>query len=87
MFSYLWASPVAWWVKNPPTMEETQETRVQYLGRKDPLKEAVATHSSILVWRTPWIKKPGGLVYRVIKESDLTETTERTLHWKIHLPV
>ena len=48
MFSYLWASLVAQWVKNPSTVEETQETRVQYLGRKDPLKEEMTTHSRFL---------------------------------------
>ena len=45
-------------VKNPPSM---QETRVQSLGREDPLEEGMATHSSILVWRIPWTEEPGGL--------------------------
>ena len=35
-------------VKNPSAMQETQETRVQSLGREDPLEEEMATHSSIL---------------------------------------
>ena len=34
-------------VKNPPPMQETQEMRVQSLGREDPMEEEVATHSSI----------------------------------------
>ena len=42
-------------------MQETQETRVQFLGREDPLEEGMATHSSILAWRIPWTDKPGGL--------------------------
>ena len=37
------------------------ETRVQSLGREDPLKEGMATHSSILAWRLPWTEEPGGL--------------------------
>ena len=36
-------------VKNPPAM---QETWVQSLGWKDHLKEGLATHSSVLAWRT-----------------------------------
>ena len=28
---------------------------------EDPLKEGMATHSSILVWRIPWTEEPGGL--------------------------
>ena len=27
----------------------------------DPLKEGMATHSSILAWRNPWTQEPGGL--------------------------
>ena len=47
--------------KNPPAMQETQEIRVQSLGREDPLEEGMATHSSILAWRIPWREEPGGL--------------------------
>ena len=45
------ASLVAQMVKNPPVM---QETRVQSLGREDPLEKRMATHSSILAQRIPW---------------------------------
>ena len=45
-----WASLVAQMVKNQPAM---QETWVRSLGWEDPLKESVATHSSILAWRIP----------------------------------
>ena len=27
----------------------------------DSLEEEMATHSSILAWRIPWIEEPGGL--------------------------
>ena len=48
-------------VKNPPGMQEMQETRVQPLGWEDPLEEGVATHSSILARRIPGTEKPGRL--------------------------
>ena len=48
-------------VKNPSTMQESQETQVQSLGGEDPLEEGTATHSSILAWRIPWTEEPGGL--------------------------
>ena len=48
-------------VKNPPAMQETQETWVRSLGREDPLGQEMATHSSILAWRIPWTEEPGGL--------------------------
>ena len=51
-------SQVAQRIKNPPAM---QETRVQSLGQKDPLEEGMATLSSILAWKIPWIEEPGGL--------------------------
>ena len=38
-----------------------QETRVRPLGQEDPLEEEMATHSSILAWRTPRTEEPGGL--------------------------
>ena len=53
-----WASMVAQIVKNLLTM---QETRVQSLGREDPLEKGVAPHFSILAWRIPWTEKPGTL--------------------------
>ena len=45
-------------VKNPPPMKETQ---IQSLGQEAPLEEGMATHSSILAWRIPWIEEPGRL--------------------------
>ena len=44
-------------VKNLPAMQETQETWVWFLGQEDPLKEGMATHSSILGWRIPMDKE------------------------------
>ena len=38
-----------------------QETHVQSLGWEDPLEKGMATHASILAWRLPWTKEPGGL--------------------------
>ena len=37
------------------------ETWVQSLGREDPLEKEMATHSSILAWRTPWTEELGRL--------------------------
>ena len=44
-------SLVAQMVKNLPAMQETPS---QCLGREDPLDKGMATHSSILAWRTLW---------------------------------
>ena len=53
-----WGFPGGSAVKNPPVMEET---RVQSLGREDPLEKGMATHSSILAWEIPWTEEPDGL--------------------------
>ena len=52
------ASLVAQMVKRLPTM---QETRVQFLGREDLLEKEIATYSSILAWKIPWMEEPGRL--------------------------
>ena len=58
-----------------------QETRVQFLGREDPLEKGMATHSSILAWRIPGQSSLAGHSPWGCKESD---TTERLNHHKHH---
>ena len=38
-----------------------QETRVQPLDWEDPLEKEMATHSSTLAWKIPWLEEPGRL--------------------------
>ena len=47
--------------KEPACQCRRLEMRVRFLGREDPLKEEMATHSSILAWRIAWTEEPGGL--------------------------
>jgi len=42
-------------------MQELRELRVRSQGQKDPLEEGMATLSSILAWRIPWVEEPGRL--------------------------
>ena len=51
-------SLVAQTVKRLPTMRETQ---VQSLGWEDLLGKEMATHSTLLAWKIPWMEEPGGL--------------------------
>ena len=55
------ASQVALMLKNPPANARDERGTGSTLGRKDPLEESMATHTSILAWRTPWTEEPGGL--------------------------
>ena len=52
-------------IKNPLAM---QETWVQSVSWEDPLEKGIATHTSILAWRTHGLYSPWGL-----RESDTTE--------------
>ena len=50
--------PVGSGVKNPPSVQQTQEMRVQSLGQEDPLEEGMALPSSIFAWRIPGTQDP-----------------------------
>ena len=52
------ASLVAQTVNCLPAMRETW---VRSLGQEDPLEKEMATHSSTLAWKTPWMQESGGL--------------------------
>ena len=52
------ASLVVQMVKQLPA---TSDTWVQSLGREDSLEKEMATHSSTLAWKIPWMEEPGRL--------------------------
>ena len=56
-------------VKNLPAV---QETEVWSLGQEGPLEKETANYSSILPWKIPWTKKPGGLQFMGLQELDVT---------------
>ena len=64
------ASLIAQSVQNLPAVEETW---VRFMGWEDPLETDMATHSSILAWRTPWTEEPGRLQSMGSQESDPTQ--------------
>ena len=72
-------------VKNPPAMQETQEMWVRSLGQGEPLKEGIATHSSILAWRIPWTEEPGWLQSMGSQSAghDWSGWAHCTVAWKV----
>ena len=77
----MWASLVAQWVKNPPSLQKTQEMQVPSLGQEDPLEEGMATHSSILAWRILRTEEIDGLQSigsQKIRQDYRTKATEHT---------
>ena len=71
------ASLVAELVKNQPA---EKETRVQSLGKEDPLEKEMVTHSSILTWRTPWTD-PGRIQSMGSQTSQLNHHILVHNHW------
>ena len=55
LFDAAGASLVAQTVKRLPMMWEIP---VRALGQEDPLEKEMATHSSILAWKIPWMEEP-----------------------------
>ena len=61
VYSLFRASLVAQTVKHLPAM---RETCVRSPGQGDPLEKEMATHSSTLAWKIPWMEEPGRLLSR-----------------------
>ena len=59
-------------VKNPPAMQEMQKMQVPSPVQEALLEKRMTTHSSVLAWRIPWTKKPGGL-QSIGSQSDMIE--------------
>ena len=62
------------------------ETLVRSSGGEDPLEKQMATHSSILTWRIPWMEKLGGLQSMGRKELD-TQLSDEHSHKPITIVV
>ena len=50
-----------------------RETWVGSLGQEDPLEKEMATHSSTLAWKIPWMEERGRLQSMGLQELDTTE--------------
>ena len=73
-------------VKNLPANagRNAQEVQIQSQGGKDLLEKEMATHSSILVWRTPWTEEPGGLQSMGMQRFRHNLATEHISHSATH---
>ena len=60
------------------------ETQFWSLGQEDPLEEGMATHSSILAWKTSWTEEPDGLQsmrFHRVWHNWATDTHTHTHHF------
>ena len=67
---YSWASLITQMVKNLPAVRETW---VRFLGCEDPIKEGMATHSSILAGDIPWTEQPDQAIVQGIAKNWATK--------------
>ena len=66
----VWASQVALVAKKSACQSGRHEIRVRFLGWEDPLKEGMATHSSILAWRILWTEENPVDRQAIVQRSD-----------------
>ena len=73
-----WGSLIAQWIKNLPTIQETQFSSLDW---EDPQEKKMATHSSILACRISWIEEAGGLQSMGSQELDTTQQLNYYYHY------
>ncbi|KAB0372820.1 hypothetical protein FD755_015573, partial [Muntiacus reevesi] len=56
-----WVLLQIWVAQRVKRLPAVWETRVRSLGWEDPLEKEMATYSSILAWKIPWMEKSGRL--------------------------
>ena len=78
--------PGASGVRNPPASEGDPEDEGSIPGSGKSPEEEMVTYFSILAWKIPWTKKPGGLQFMGLdcKESDMTKQLTHT-HTHTHI--
>ena len=82
-----WTSQVAQMVTYLPA---GQKTWIWSLGQEDPLEKWMATPSSILAWRIPWTKLPGGLQsmgLQKVRHDWVNNTSLSFTSFKVALPI
>ena len=64
-----WVLSRCFWNCESDRLGQCHKKHVQSQGQEDPLEEEMATHSSILAWKIPRTKKPGGLPSMRLQKS------------------
>ena len=66
--------------KEPTCQYRRHKRQVQSLGQEDPPEKEIATHSSILAWRLPWIEMQACYSPWGCKKLNTTEATQHATH-------
>ena len=74
-----------WLCGKESTCQRRNHRCVWSLGQKDLLEEEIATHSSILAWRSPWTEETRAIVHGVEKDQtwlrDWAHTADSVWLW------
>ena len=73
--SYIYTVRLPRWLSGKESSSQCKETLVWSLDWADPLEKEMATHSSILAWRSLWTEEPGGLLSIGSLKADTPEHT------------
>ena len=68
-------------IKNPPAIQERQETRVRSVGREAPPPKEMATHSTILAGIIPWTEEPDELRSQRVRHDCAIEHTHKNISY------
>ena len=74
-------------VKNPPTNAGDSGDWVRSLGKKDPQEKEMATHSSIVAWRMPWMEESGRLQSMVLQSQKWLRKHMQRLYRESHVRI
>ena len=90
-FESLFSSQLCLWKHSSSgtwTLEDASETKNCFFKKKKLLEYSwcMATHSSILPWKSPWTEEPGGLQSTGSKRVGHNWATKHTRSWFIGLP-
>ena len=75
------AFPTAQVIKNPPAIQERQETRVPSVGREAPPPKEMATHSTIFAGLIPWTEEPDELWSQRVRHDCAIEHTHKNISY------
>ena len=70
-----------WWLSGKDSVRNAGD---RSLGWEDPLEEDMATHSSILAWRIPWMEEPGGLQFmgsHRVRQAEAAKQQQHVYIW------
>ena len=74
---------VPWWLDSKASAYNAGDLGVRSLGQEDSLEKEMATHSSNLPWKIPWMEEPGRLQSVGLQRVGHDRVTKQQQHIKL----